>query len=107
MRSLIPTLGACLSVAFSVLGKPMYPGESEPRYDLSVQLAPETRRFDLSGTLRFKTPDTDLATLDFRLDKRVKLLKVEVVEPVLRAGLVNISQRPSGGFTVVLPKAFP
>lgn len=107
MRPLISTFGVCLILAFSVLGKPMNPRESVPRYDLSVQLDPETRRFDLSGTLRFKTPDTQQGTFEFRLDRRVKLIKVEFIEPALGSELVNLSQRSAGGFTVVLAKAIP
>jgi hypothetical protein len=63
MRLLISALGACLILAFSVLGKPMNPREGVPRYDLSVRLDPKTQRFDLGGTLRFKTPDTELSIL--------------------------------------------
>lgn len=107
MRQLISTFGICLILAFSVFGKPMNPRESVPRYDLSVQLNPEVRRFDLSGTLRFKTSDTEQGTFEFRLDRRVQLIKVEVIEPALNASSINVSPRSAGGFALALAKAIP
>jgi hypothetical protein len=107
MSSLLSTFGLCVILALSALGKPMNPGESVPRYDLSVQLSPEARRVEFSGTLRFKTQATEQGTFEFQLDRRVQLTRVEVVEPALSAGSVNLLQRSASGFTVTLAKTIP
>jgi Peptidase family M1 domain len=107
MQAFISTIGICLILTFGAFAKPMNPSQSAPRYDLSVQLNPEARRFDASGTVQFKTSDTEQGTFEFRLDRRIQLLKIEVVEPALSAGLVNVTLRPTGGFAVTPAKAIP
>ncbi len=82
-----------------------------PRYSLAVDLFPNDRRLEVSGTVRLAAADTARPDVVLSLSERMGEVRVEIVEPSSIAGVANLERMEGGGTNVKWivrpPKPFP
>lgn len=66
-----------------------------PRYDLRIKLLPDAHRIEGSGTMLIPSADKPREAIELKLNRQMRGLGVEVLEPAESAGIAGVDEKES------------